>query len=278
MKYTFESQSLHLDSIPNARDLGGYVMPDGRRIKRGLLLRGGYLKSASETDIKRLTDEFHLAYVFDFRTEIEVTMAPDKVVEGAKNVWMPTIDPETEQMSDLYLPHSAYRNLPVFVVENCSNEHVRNVAKLLYPNLIDNEYTQLQYAAFIQTILKMIKSGVTDRGVYWHCSQGKDRTGLGSTFLLKALGADMDLILEDFNISNDYYKKEIDELIGKIRENGGGEKDFEVVDAFIGVSEKNFLATIDLINEKYISLDEYLSNQILVSDDDMELLRNYYLE
>lgn len=278
MKYTFASQSLHLDSIPNARDLGGYIMPDGRRIKKGLLMRGGYLKSASDADIRRLSDEFHLAYIFDFRTETEVKRAPDKFVAGAQNVWMPTIDPETEQKSDLYLPVAAYRDLHNYIIENCSDENVRNIARVLYPNLIDNEYTQLQYAAFIQTILKLPKSNVHGRGVYWHCSQGKDRTGLGSTFLLLALGADMDLILEDFNLSNDYYKEEIDELIKTIRQNGGNEDDFDVVRSFVGVSEKNFLNTIESINKNYGSLDDYLSNQILVSQEDRNLLQDYYLE
>ena len=278
MRYSFEGQSLGMDSIDNARELGGYLLPDGSRVRRGLLLRGGDLGHASDEDIRKFSEEFRVAYVFDFRTEGEVIHQPDRNIPGAKNVWMPTIDPETEQLSHLHLPVSAYRNLRKFLYENSSDKTVQNVARQLYPALVDNEYTQLQYAAFIQTIVNMVKSGVKDRAVYWHCSQGKDRTGLGSTFLLLALGADEELIMEDFNISNLYYKEEIDTLIEMLRARGGNEDDFDTVRAFVGVSNKNYRNTLDSIVRNYGSLKEYVSNVIMVSEDDINLLKAYFLE
>ena len=278
MRYSFEGQSLGMESIDNARELGGYVLPDGSRVRRGLLLRGGDLGHANDEDIRRLSEEFRVAYVFDFRTEGEVVHQPDRNIPGAKNVWMPTIDPETEQLSHLHLPVSAYRNLRKFLYENSSDKTVQNVARQLYPALVDNEYTQLQYAAFIQTIVNMVKSGVEDRAVYWHCSQGKDRTGLGSTFLLLALGADEELIMEDFNISNLYYQEEIDTLIEMLRARGGNEDDFDTVRAFVGVSNKNYRNTLDSIVRNYGSLKEYVSNVIMVSEDDINLLKAYFLE
>ena len=79
---SLESQSLRMDSIPNARDLKGYVMQDGRRVKAGRLLRSGDLSQASDRDIRRLHEEFHLAVDFDFRMEMEVSQSPDRPVEG----------------------------------------------------------------------------------------------------------------------------------------------------------------------------------------------------
>ena len=278
MRYSFDNHTLNMERVVNARELGGYVLPDGRRIRRGLLLRGGDLGHASDNDVRRLSEEYKVAYVFDFRTEGEVIHLPDRNVPGARNVWMPTIDPETEQLSNLHLPVAAYRDLENFLFRNSSDETVQNVARQLYPALVDNEYTQLQYAAFIQTIVKMIKSGVSDRAVYWHCSQGKDRTGLGATFLLLALGADEELILEDFNLSNQFYKEDVDRLIERIRARGGNEDDFDTVRAFVGVSEKNYISTLNSIVQNYGSLQGYLSDAIMVSEDDINLLKAYFLE
>ena len=45
----------------------------------------------------------------------------------------------------------------------------------------------------------------TDPGrgaVLWHCVDGKDRAGLATMFLLSALGADKQTILEDYLMSN----------------------------------------------------------------------------
>ena len=253
-------------------------MPDGRTIKHGLLLRGGYLRDASEHDIRRLSEEYKLAYIFDFRTEGEVRHVPDCFIPGAQNIWMPTIDPETEKLSDSHLPPEAYRHLDTFLYKNSSDPLVQTVGREMYPNLVHNEYTQLQYAAFLQTILKLPKANVKDRGVYWHCSQGKDRTGLGSAFLLMALGADFDLVLEDFALSNEYYQKEVDELNEKIAARGGTKADFDTVQAFVGVNVENFIRTFDEIRQRYGSLENYIDDILLFSDADKELLRNYYLE
>lgn len=276
--YSFDTQSIHLNSVPNARELGGYRMPDGRTIKHGLLLRGGYLKSASDADIRQLSDTYKLAYIFDFRTEGEVKYAPDKIVPGAQNIWMPTIDPETERMSDMHLPSEAYRDLDNFLLKHATEPAVQAIGRDMYPNLVHNEYTQLQYAAFIQTILKLPKSNVQNRGIYWHCSQGKDRTGLGSAFLLLALGADFDLVLEDFNLSNEYYKEEIAMLIERGKANGWGDDEVDTVMAFVGVNEKNFINTFEEIRERYGSLQEYIEDILLISPADAKLLQDYYLE
>lgn len=276
--YNFEEQSIHLENVPNARDIGGYRMADGRTIKRGLLLRGGYLKAASDADIRRLSDEYKLAYVFDFRTENEVKFSPDKIIPGAQNIWMPTIDPETEKMSDMHLPSEAYRDLDNFLYKSANDPLVQKVARELYPNLVHNEYTQLQYAAFLQTILKLPKSNVKDRAVYWHCSQGKDRTGLGAAFLLLALGADFDMVLEDFALSNAYYQQEVDDLIEKVKAKGFDEDAFDAIQAFVGVSEKNFINTFEEIKSRYGSLQNYIEDILVMSPNDMEILRDYYLE
>ena len=89
---SLESQSLRMDLIPNARDLKGYVMQDGRRVKAGRLLRSGDLSKASDRDIQRLREEFHLAVDFDFRMEMEVSQSPDRPVEGAEYFFLPTLD------------------------------------------------------------------------------------------------------------------------------------------------------------------------------------------
>ena len=49
-------QSIGLEEIVNARELGGYVGADGRKVKRGVLLRTGALSEISEADRRRLLE------------------------------------------------------------------------------------------------------------------------------------------------------------------------------------------------------------------------------
>lgn len=258
-----------LNSVANARELGGYQLPDGSRIRQGLLLRGGSLAKASDEDLRRMSDEYHVAKIFDFRTEIEVGHAPDREVQGASNIWMPAFDEKSMEMKDLALPSKAYMNLGEWLVINAADKRVQKVARKMYMEMVTNEFTQVQYAGFMQNILF-----TTEGAVFWHCSQGKDRTGLGSALILAALGADRDLIMKDFAISNEYYKNELDHYLPRVET----EEEKKVIQTFIGVNCEYFESALDLIDSTWGSMDNYLKGPICLGDDDIRTLRERYLE
>jgi len=274
-RYSFSTQKLEFDHIANARDLGGYEMMDGRHIKRGLLLRGGRLSKATDADIKKLQNLYKLTHIFDFRTEEEISHAPDRMVPGTSYLWLPAIDPETDKLMGSSLPHEAYHDLPGFLSTNEVTEQIVKVAREMYPSLAHNEYSQLQYSSFLQMIAAS-KGGA----VFWHCSQGKDRTGLGAAFLLAALGADRELIMEDFTISYEVYAREMEDTYSRMRENGMevGPDQIEVVESFVGVSVDHFSTMLDEIDERYGSLQKYLNDILLIDASDCEKLRSNYLE
>lgn len=267
-----ENRTLRFESIANARELGGLVMEDGRRVKHGLLLRCGDLHAASDKDLTILQHEFNVRQIFDFRTEVEVKIAPDKEVCGAKNIWLPTIDPQTEKYG-YALPQDAYRNIGVYILSHSGEERVQEVARRIYSDMVLNEYSQLQYASFLNIIANQ-----TEGSVLWHCSQGKDRTGLGAAFLLAALGASRETIMEDFALSNIYYSNLVENISERILSKGGGQQDLAVVQAFIGVNTNYFNAALDLISEKYGSLHQYTREALLLSPKDSMKLRKRYLE
>ena len=260
------------DNIPNFRGLGGYTMQDGRTVRKGRLLRGGYLGDASDNDIRRLSEEFDVKHVFDFRSDMERQIKPDREIPGAKATWLPTIDMYTDQQVEM-LPHDAYIDLEGFLIRECFTDKVKYLARTMYPSMIDNEYTQLQYAAFIQNIIN------TPYGaIYWHCSQGKDRTGLGAAFLLFALGADRETVVKDFDLSNDFYREEIDRTCKVVIEKGGGEEECDAVRSFLGVGTRNFEYTLDKIDADYGGIMPFIQNMLMVGDEDIEVLRERYLE
>lgn len=256
-------------SIANFRDIGGNVLPDGTCIRKGLLLRGGALHDISDEDSATLRNKYRVRHIFDFRTQTETLLAPDKPLEGADILWLPAIDEKTESIANSQLPKEAFLDLGPWLVKNSSNAFVQDVASRLYSDMVLNEYTQLQYAAFMSEVVN-----TTDGAVYWHCSQGKDRTGLAAAFLLSALGADRNLILKDYLLSQDYYKNELEFYESQVRT----EEEKEVIRTFISVNPRYFSAALDLIDHKWGSLQSYVRNALLVQDSDIETLRSRYLE
>ncbi len=258
-------------NIPNIRQLGGYRMKDGRVIKQNRLFRGGYLKDATENDI-RLFQQYQLRHIFDFRSEGEVQRRPDCEVPGADNLWLPTLDMVTDQKVEQF-PAEAYNDLATFLMTVAFTEKGKCMAKEMYPSMLTNEYTQLQYSVFIMNVMT-----AQEGACYWHCSEGKDRTGIGAALLLAALGADRDLIIEDFGRSNLFYEKKVQAAKQRITDLGGGEEERQVIQAFIGVSVEYFINALDEIDKEYGGMTEYLHNQLLLSDNDLQMLRDKYLE
>lgn len=261
------------DNIVNARDLGEMIGAGGRQIRPHRILRTAHLHDASPEDLRRLHEEYNLVRVFDFRSLGEAEALPDQPVEGATHHLLPTIDLSAEKLTEQPIPQEAFLDLETHIVNYSFYPEVQAMAANMYPSLIRSEYSQLQYATFLRLIVESPEEG----GVLWHCFQGKDRTGWGAAYLLFALGVDREAVIADFDLSNDAYRSLVERLDQEIIRRGGGEAEMEVVQAFMGVSTANFIRTLDLIDREFGGMMSYLHNELMLSPDDIHLLRRRFL-
>ncbi len=259
-------------SIVNARDLGGIRIGD-KTVREGLLLRTAHLHDVSEEDIQTLQNHYHLKRIFDFRTYPESSMQPDQTIPGAEHLLLPTLDVEAEQQTGDAIPDEMWLDLSKHIVRLSFTKLFQEKARNLYPSLVLSEFSQLQYATFLNLILQ------TEEGaVLWHCSQGKDRTGIGAALILGALGADRETIVKDFDISNESYRPLVLKLCQDVEAAGGGEEEKEVVRAFMGVSVRNFRHALDIIDANWGSIPQYLDEQMGIDENDLKTLRDRYLQ
>ena len=203
----------------------------------------------------------------------EAACQPDREVPGAEHVFLPTLDVEAERLTGEAVPAETWTDLPSHIVKLAFTPLFQQKARELYPSLITSEFSQLQYAAFLDMILE-----TPDGAVLWHCSQGKDRTGIGAALVLGALGADRQTIVADFDHSNLVYRPLVERFCAEVEARGGGEDEKDVVRAFMGVSTRNFCRTLDLIDRQWGSLEAYLTGPIGLEPADLALLRDRYLE
>lgn len=260
------------ENIVNARDLGGIRI--GRHVVReGMLLRTAHLHDASDEDVRRLSEHYRLRRIFDFRSYPEASLQPDRPVPGAEYLMLPTLDVSAEKQTGDAIPDEMWVNLHRHIVRLSFMKMFQQKARELYPSLILSEFSQLQYASFLNLILE------TEEGaVLWHCSQGKDRTGIGAALILGALGADRDTIIRDFDRSNDSYRPLVEKLCADVEAAGGGEDEKEVIRAFMGVSVRNFCHALDVLEANWGSIPGYLDEQMGIDEGDLAKLRARYLE
>lgn len=246
----------------------------GKTVRPHRLLRTSHLHDASPADLARLHEEYNLARIFDFRSIGEAEALPDQEVAGATHHLLPTIDLSAERLTEQPIPQEAFLDLESHIVNYSFYPEVQKMAANMYPSLIRSEYSQLQYATFLRLIVESPEDG----GILWHCFQGKDRTGWGAAFILSALGVDRETIIADFDLSNTAYRPLVNKLYAEVDARGGGEPEKGVILAFMGVSTPNFIRVLNLIDDEFGGMMSYLHEQLLLSHDDIQLLRHRFLE
>lgn len=271
-KDIFLRQALDVSSIGNARQLGGYLGSDGRVIKKNLLLRTAGLSEASKEDLEKLKTEYHVTQVVDFRTEEERQAMPDQKIEGAvyTSICVMNLDDSTKKQFQNKMEIQWNEEFVDAILSHLDQIDM----KANYEGQINSEMGQAGYREFFR-ILKEQKPG---EAVLWHCTQGKDRTGLASLFLLSALGVDEKTILMDYELSNVYYDKKVKALEKLAAEKGYGAKTIEQIQAMIGVNREVMEYTLKVLKEKYGSVEQYLHHQLGVTDEDIQELKEKYLQ
>ena len=269
-----QDRILSFEGIENARELGGLKMQDGRTVVSGKLVRSGELSKATDADVAILKDRFGLTNVYDFRFERERSGKPDREIEGVENTWLSTLpqaflaafasgraDSTTVQSANLMDALAKYAFVP----------QAQEMAAKLYPAIVMDTTSQKRYGTFLRGVLK------ADGGALWHCSQGKDRCGWGSAFVLASLGASRETIVEDFAQSNVSYAPLVEAMSAKVIENGGGEAELGFIRAMVGVNVENFESTLDLIDAQYGSLQAYLEKALGFTAEEQEQMKRKYL-
>ena len=272
-----KQQFIPVKGIVNARDLGGYIMQDGRRLRDGMLIRSAHLADATDADLEYLSS-LPVAKVIDFRKDEEKKGKNDRMVPGAEYICL-VIDASgnlvkqaTEDEKRLLTGHKQF-DIKKFMIMAAFNSMAQRIAQQMYPNLFFDPDCQNQFKEFFRLILE------TEKGaVLYHCTQGKDRTGIASAMILAALGASRETIIADFDATNRVYEKEVRRCCRNVRLMGGKEAEIETVKAFLGANTDNFIKILDRIDLEFGSLDAYLKGPIGLTDQDILTLRERYLE
>ena len=267
-------RAIAYEEIENARDMGSLVMKDGKVIRTGMLVRSGNLSKATDSDVALLKEKYHLTDVFDFRFEAEANAAPDRIIDGVSYTHLSTLPQAFIQgfsSSRADTTNMDTRDMLAVLMKYAFDPKAQTMARQLYPAIVTDSTAQEYYGEFLRGVLN------AKGGALWHCSQGKDRAGWASAFLLAALGASRETIVEDFDLSNQSYANKVEALSARVRDKEGGDEAVAFIRAMVGVSRENFETTLDLIDQRYGSLSQYIENQLGFKKEEQQQLRLKYL-
>jgi len=141
----------------------------------------------------------------------------------------------------------------------------------MYITFLESAVGQQGYRKFLEILVK------AEGAVLWHCTSGKDRTGLAAMLILSALGVDEETIVKDYLLTNEYNAEKIAEtrtfFLDKTHDEIIAEKAVLLMDGVSEIPMKNALAHL---KEKYGSVKGYIKF-LRISDKEIEILKEKYL-
>ncbi len=220
----FISQPLPLKGAYNVRDLGGYPTKEGKTTKYKSFLRADSLANLNADDRKYLYD-YGVRLVIDLRAEAETKRNPDAIDHQAME----------------------YINFPL--LDNIQSSFLQgnmpgNMSEM-YVQLVENSKPTL--AAVLR---KLAECGGC---ALYHCTAGKDRTGVMTMLLLTLAGVDIDTVVADYSITEEYMQPVFTQQKKMIQAAG-----IEVPD-FVFQSKPAFMRKlIKYIEQQYHTTENYL--------------------
>ena len=176
---TEEGQTINMRSISNARELGGYKTIGGKTVRKGVLLRSAALTDASQEELDSLIRDYKLSAVIDIRASYELAEEPEPVLDSVAQYNFKIMD---EQMM-------AQRAAGIYqVLKDPNVDPIKRMTAILDAGVISDQ----MYVEFLQgetgktgfrDFFRVLLETPEGSSVLWHCTNGKDRTGVAAMLL-----------------------------------------------------------------------------------------------
>lgn len=240
----------------NFRDLGGIKNKEGKFVRWGKLFRTDEMNKMTDADLTYLAST-GLKTVVDFRTATEkeggfggmMPAAPDKLPSTVKNPY----------------------DLEINAGNIFSDEIIGSISKGLSEEetaqiMIDGYIEMISYDDYVAKYKEFFKYLQDENSLplSYHCSAGKDRTGVATMLILSALDVDKATIMKDYLLSKEYIKGKYDSYL----------KYYPQIAPLVTVDEKYLNAAYDKIDEKYGSMTKFLTETLGV---DIQKMKQLYL-
>lgn len=245
---------IEVKKVYNFRTVGNIKNSEGKTLKAGKFYRSGHLHKLKKRSFKEL-QSLGIKEVIDLRNSKEISDQPDQLPDGI-----------------IYKKYSAFAD---------KGDQLTQARKLVLKGKVNGSDADKRmidfYREYVTENPEVIKKIITeilesDQPVLYHCTAGKDRTGITTALILTILKFDKETIYDDYLLSNNYRKK----LVLK-RLNLADhlhflypKMDVKVLEKLSWVEIAYLDAAFDEINKKYGSTDIYIQQVLGISMDKRE--------
>jgi protein-tyrosine phosphatase len=255
-------------SVDNFRELGGLSTSCGRRIRPGVLYRSGALNRLSAAECRRLAD-CGIGTVFDLRSEAETAREPDTLPDGvayARVGAVQLLDDPSDDPIDL-LDWEGF--LCRAVADERELERWETFQHSVYPEMASRPDA---FRALTRLLLDH-----PGQPLLFHCTAGKDRTGLAAAIIERLLGVPDDAVIDDYLASGRILRRKNEAMLGAVRAQVSNERVIALVDYMLEVTRAQLESAFERMNEVFGSWDGFVRDGLRLCEDDVATLRDALL-
>ena len=240
---------LPLETLYNARDLGGIPLRDGGVTRYGAFIRSDRPAELSEADLKFLKD-YGVRMSLDFRAPFE-----------SKRLKSSLQGPDWVR----YVP------APLINGQAAGGQDEKGNSFVKLPPVISWEkmYIEMLSGGFEWTKLCLESAASCEGCVHYNCNTGKDRTGIFSALLLSIAGAAYEDIAADYCVSQAYLMPFYRVMTWRFRE---GENEPNMADGYYQTRPESMFGLLKWLDESYGGPLGYI-RAAGVSDDTVAAIR-----
>ncbi|WP_121966817.1 tyrosine-protein phosphatase [Myroides sp. N17-2] len=254
------NRHLKFKKVHNFRDMGGIRNKEGKQIVWGHFFRSGQLSKLKNSEYAKL-EAINVKTVIDLRTDKELAKKPDRVPAGV-----------------------SYSNVQVYDdSEDMFSKTKKEVLKGKITPVQADSLVMEFYKLYMLENPQLVKGIVdqlfdTDDAVLFHCSAGKDRTGMIGALVLSILEVDRETIISEYMLSNNYRAKEVESRLklAKIGKVVYPKIDYQVIENFSWIKPIYIEAMFKGIEGKYGTMDSYITTGLGISKEKRQVYIDKY--
>ncbi len=255
-------RKLPFENMHNFRELGGYRNRDGRTLRWGRIYRSDKISGLNEMD-KRYLERLQLARVVDFRSDEERHDSPHSLADGS-----------TTHIEILPITVEAAEVDKMVASLKCETTTCEDMARYL----INANFEMIE--RFTHVYRKWMHDLLVEENYpqVFHCTAGKDRTGLAAALLLSALDVPREVIIEDYLATNHFTAERINDVTHAIHNSSMFQVNEDVIRVLFSVRPQFIQAAFDAIDQAYGNIETYIEIGLGLAESERQQLQQLLLE
>ncbi|TFK55621.1 hypothetical protein OE88DRAFT_1692127 [Heliocybe sulcata] len=245
--------------VYNVRDIGGCPTQYGIPVRRGFVYRSGEVSGITDEGRKQLK-YLGVTTVYDLRsdTEMERYNTPIPDIPGVDIVRTPVFQTED------YSPEMMAKRYELYASGKTE------AFMELYSQILDNG------GPAFGVILGHIRDRPHD-GLLFHCTAGKDRTGVIAAIMLTLAGVEDNVIAEDYSLTRVGREPARAMVMARLAKISLFARNNEAALNMFTCRPETMIAFLALLREKYGGVAAYLRKYVRLTDVDIETIKHNLL-